>query len=183
MQATIRFFIEVFMWLAGFGVISVAVALGIAQFRDLPLANATATVLFPGIFVVWLPTVLVMTRLTRNVRRTDLWKVALSGCPVWMRRSLYTLILIGAAIFLFNVVLGGNRKDPPMIYFGAGHMFIFYGISFCILYSALHSPRLMSIQRCPNGHEISALDSFCPVCGSSITPARLAQQSNFDPGS
>jgi hypothetical protein len=38
-----------------------------------------------GIFVVWLPAVLAVQRLSRNVPRRDFWKAALRGCPRWMR--------------------------------------------------------------------------------------------------
>ena len=154
------------MYLAALGLISVLLALGLAFAGNLPLANAMAMLLFPGIFVVWFPTVLVMTRTTKGARQKDLWKIALSGCPPWMRTALYTLIGFGAALFLFNVVLGGNRKDLPMIYFSAGHMLVFYGVAFSALYSALHSPRLLIAQHCPAGHEVSPLDHFCPVCGA-----------------
>ena len=56
-----------------------------------------------------------------------------------------------------------------MIYFGGGHMFAFYGIAFCVLYSAHAKPDLMELRKCPNGHEISPTDSFCPDCGAATT--------------
>src|SRR5437870_7027920 len=37
--------------------------------------------LFIGIFVVWLPTVLLLNTLTRDFKQKDLWKAALRGCP------------------------------------------------------------------------------------------------------
>jgi hypothetical protein len=48
-----------------------------------------AWILHIGIFVVWLPAILVMNRLTREVPRKDIWKVALRGCPEWMRYMTY----------------------------------------------------------------------------------------------
>ena len=45
--------------------------------------------LFLGIFVVWLPTVLAMTRMTREFKQKDIWRAALRGCPLWMKRGLY----------------------------------------------------------------------------------------------
>jgi hypothetical protein len=38
-----------------------------------------------GIFVVWIPTVLVSQRLTSGVDRKDFWNAALRGCPAWMK--------------------------------------------------------------------------------------------------
>src|SRR5947209_8356058 len=45
-----------------------------------------------GIFVVWLPAVLVAGRMTRGGKQKDFWKNALAGCPKWMRNALYVLI-------------------------------------------------------------------------------------------
>jgi hypothetical protein len=38
-----------------------------------------------GIFMVWIPAVFAAIRLTRSARQRDFWKVALRGCPSWMR--------------------------------------------------------------------------------------------------
>jgi hypothetical protein len=40
-----------------------------------------------GIFVVWFPAVLVVSSMTGSPNRKDLWKIALSGYPLWMRRG------------------------------------------------------------------------------------------------
>ena len=40
-----------------------------------------------GIFLVWIPTVLVANNLSKDCRRSDFWKVALRGCPDWMKRE------------------------------------------------------------------------------------------------
>jgi Protein of unknown function (DUF3592) len=42
-------------------------------------------VLHGGIFVVWIPAILVGQRLVGNVNRKDLWKVGLKDSPDWMR--------------------------------------------------------------------------------------------------
>ncbi len=36
----------------------------------------------PTLFVVWVPAILVMNRLTRDFKQKDLWRAALRGCPV-----------------------------------------------------------------------------------------------------
>jgi hypothetical protein len=48
--------------------------------------------LFPGIFVVCLPTILFVNWLTRDFKQRDLWKAALRGCPTWMNTPRRTLL-------------------------------------------------------------------------------------------
>src|ERR1700757_3316875 len=66
------------------------------------LGKVAIRFLFPGIFVVWLPTVLLMNRLTRDFKQRDLWKAALRGCPAWMRTGLW--VVIGFVILAAFVV-------------------------------------------------------------------------------
>src|SRR5438552_1845715 len=42
-----------------------------------------------GIFPLWLPVVLIAMRMTNGAQRKDFWKVALSGCPPWMKYMTY----------------------------------------------------------------------------------------------
>jgi hypothetical protein len=66
-----------------------------------------------GIFVVWLPAVLVSTQLTRNFKRKDFWNAALRGCPPWMKYMVYGFL--GYAVLNFIVFLA---KAPPKGGFG-----------------------------------------------------------------
>jgi hypothetical protein len=124
-----------------------------------------------GIFVVWLPTVLVANRITRYTGRKDFWKVALAGCPVWMRRALY--IVIGYAIFNFIFFIYSTSGHPKpagaaplsVIRGFSGHWMIFYGVAFATLYSFIHAPHLFSERKCPQGHLASPTAKFCPECG------------------
>jgi len=68
------------MALAGIGLL-VSLVLYIASFAIPNLGPLAIKFLFPGIFIVWLPTVLLMNRLTRDFKQRDLWKAALRGCP------------------------------------------------------------------------------------------------------
>jgi hypothetical protein len=62
--------------------------LSIASFRAYSTLEKTAfRFLFPGIFVVWLPTILFTNLLTRDFKQKDLWKAGLRGCPAWMRTA------------------------------------------------------------------------------------------------
>ncbi len=121
--------------------------------------------LFVGIFVVWLPTVIVMNRTTRFASRKDLWKIALSGCPAWMRGALWTFCGFGALNFLY--FLSHQKAQQLFIRFAGGHLMMFYGIAFCVMYSALNAPELLNARLCINGHSVSPGDAFCPRCGVS----------------
>ena len=124
-----------------------------------------------GIFVVWIPTVLVSSRITRYSNRRDFWKTALAGCPPWMRRALY--IVFGYALLnfiLFIASTSGHPKPvgaaPPSVIRGfSGHWMVFYGAAFATLYSVTHAPYLLRERRCPQGHAVAPTARFCPECG------------------
>jgi hypothetical protein len=69
------------MMLAAVGILA-SCFLYIGSFATGPeLGRVASRFLFPGIFVVWLPTVLLMNWLARGFKPRDLWKAALRGCP------------------------------------------------------------------------------------------------------
>jgi hypothetical protein len=124
-----------------------------------------------GIFVVWIPTVLVSIRTTRYASRKDFWKVALSGCPPWMRKALYVLFAYAILNFILFMLTTTNAPHPagdapPSVVRGfSGHWMIFYAAAFATLYSAIHAPRLFRDRKCPNGHAVDPTAHFCPECG------------------
>jgi hypothetical protein len=124
-----------------------------------------------GIFVVWIPTVLVSIRTTRHANRKDFWKVALSGCPAWMRKAFYVLFAYAILNFILFMLTTTNGRQPagdapPSVVRGfSGHWMIFYGAAFATLYSAIHAPHLFRDRKCPNGHAVGPVVHFCPECG------------------
>jgi hypothetical protein len=67
----------------------------------------------PGVFVLALPTIFVMNRLTRDFKQRDVWRAALRGCPQWMRRAVW--IIIGYAwvgFFALPFLYGGGMESP-----------------------------------------------------------------------
>src|SRR6476659_9789789 len=89
-----------------------------------------------GIFVVWLPTVLVAARITGDTNRKDFWKVVLSGCPTWMRQGLCVLFAYAILnFFWFAFTTSGHLQQhgesPPSAIRGfSGHWMVFYGAAF-----------------------------------------------------
>jgi len=128
-------------------------------------------VLHIGIFVVWIPTVLVGKRITSGANNKDFWKVALAGCPAWMRHALSIVFVYGIVNFvIFMVSTGAHAKPtgtaPPAVVRGfSGHWMIFYGAAFATLYSAIHMPHPSRDRRCPRGHSVAPTARSCPECG------------------
>jgi hypothetical protein len=128
-------------------------------------------VLHGGIFVVFLPCVLLMQQMTKAVPQKDIWKAALRGCPQGMVYATYGFF--GYAFINFFVVFvlagGPDSQGSAQIARGfSGHWMAFYSVSFAVLYSALHVDRLDGSQTCVNGHTASPFASFCPECGATL---------------
>jgi hypothetical protein len=108
-----------------------------------------------GIFAVWLPTVLVATRITGDINRKDFWKVVLSGCPTWMRQTLYVLFAYAILNFIWSIFTSNGSSQPqgdpsPSVFRGfSGHWMVFYGAAFATLYSVFQSPDLLRQWKCP----------------------------------
>ena len=126
-------------------------------------------ILFSGIFIVWLPTVLLMNRLTRDFKQRDLWKAALRGCPGWMQKTLWVVWgYVFFAAFILPFLRGSNPGASPgsFLIFPAA----FYSTSFGVMYSVVNVDRFDASRRCLNGHAISPLAKFCQECGAPAAP-------------
>lgn len=127
-----------------------------------------------GIFVVWFPAVLVGQSVSRNVPRNDFWKVALLGCPDWMKTAMKGVIGYALANFLYFVVFQSPGRhaataDPATVRGFSGHWLVFYGAAFCVMYSVRRRPDLLKETRCPQGHPANPLLDYCGACGERVT--------------
>ena len=131
-----------------------------------------------GIFVVFIPTVLVAQKRVGKTNRKDFWTVVLRGAPEWMKYLLY--VCFGYAFVNFVWCLS---KLPPGHHTGttprewrlmSGHWMVFYLTAFAVLYATIATQpsggdgTLTAGPRgdhCANGHRISKGDSFCAICG------------------
>ena len=64
-----------------------------------------------GIFVVWLPAVLVAYRINRGRPQSELWKNVLSGVPKWMRYAVYVLFAYAIANFVLFFIFTASGPD------------------------------------------------------------------------
>jgi hypothetical protein len=166
-----------FMYLAGLGlVLSVIVHVSALLGTPSPLGEI-AWGLHIGIFIVWLPAVIVAMSLVKDFKQKDYWKAALRGCPKWMKNLTYFFFgyaILNFALFIILEIVSGNSKEsrsgtPPNVFRGfSGHWMVFYCAAMAILYSAIHVKEHDDARRCLNGHLVSPSAKFCEECGSKI---------------
>ena len=135
------------------------------------LVPGAAVWLFPGVFVVWFPTVIAANLLTRRSNRRDFWKIALRGAPKWMQYMVYASFVYAIINFVFFIVfVRGDARDTSETMFRvvSGHVLPFYAGALGILYSAIQIQKRGLIRRCPNGHEVSFLARYCEECGQPV---------------
>jgi hypothetical protein len=129
-----------------------------------------------GIFVVFLPAVVVSSQASRFGNRRDFWKLALAGCPPWMRYALYGLFAYAVINFVFFATNAsqhaapGSTAPPSVIRGFSGHWMAFYAAAFTILYSRIQAPELFLKRHCASGHLVAPTARFCPECGQAVPP-------------
>jgi hypothetical protein len=161
------------MVLSALGVLASFVVFLAGMGGNLGIEKGFLRILFPGIFIVWVPTVLLMNRSTRDFKQRDIWKAALRGCPAWMRMALWVVVGLVFAAF-FAPFLWGSRPEA----FPAGFLLVpavFYSVSFCVMYSTLHMEAFDAGRQCLNGHRISPLAKFCEECGAPAAPEGMQE--------
>jgi len=153
----------------GFGVMLVVHVASL--FGNTYLFGRTIALLGPGVFVVFLPTIFVMNRLTRDFKQKDLWRATLRGCPQWMCRTVYGIFLYCWAGFFVLPLLYGGGTDANTARILSGVLLAFYLIPLAVMYSATHVERFDEGRRCLNGHRVSPLAKFCEECGAPVAPS------------
>ncbi len=179
-----RYLVKPVLALSAFGfLLSLVAHVSARAGTDLKLGNGVF-VLHGGIFLVWLPAMLIAMRLGRGKAGTwgfgfSSWKQVLSGCPRWMT---YLLIALFAYVFLnFFLFMGkvqpqSSPTDPasPEVIRGfSGHWLLFYYAAFAIAYSAFKKPELLANATCSKGHRALPTDKFCSECGSPVAVAKV----------
>jgi len=129
-----------------------------------------------GIFVVWLPAVLVQSKQSGSWKtRTSMREMA-PGAPKWLNAVVgffFLYAFINFAIFFFNAPAGKRQgpDTPPEVWRGfSGHWMLFYSAALAMLYSAAKS--VSSVSRCVNGHPLPPGAAVCSLCGQPATPFR-----------
>jgi hypothetical protein len=124
-----------------------------------------------GIFIVWLPAVLMAQRLSKDFPQKDMWKATLRGCPPWMRKALYILFgYVFLSFFLFIALDSTSGNEANTIRGFSGHWLIFYFAAYAILYSAIQVSENENDRRCKSGHLLEPNDKYCRQCGEYAGP-------------
>jgi hypothetical protein len=127
-----------------------------------------------GIFIVWIPAVLMSQRYTRDFKQRDWWKAALRGCPTWMKYMTYSFFGYAIVNFIIFMVImqsmgkGTTGNDASQFRGFSGHWMAFYSAGLSILYSATKTESFDKSRKCRNGHAVSPLAKFCAECGAAI---------------
>jgi len=135
-----------------------------------PFVGEQSFVPMAGLFAVWIPAVLIAQRLEGPSRMNFSWKRLLSGCPAWMRYAAFGLFVYAFVNFFIAIGMAPGSEHGT-VRISSGHWMLFYGMAFCIFYSAWRQPRLLARFRCPAGHDVAPGDSYCPRCGLPISAA------------
>lgn len=140
-----------------------------------PLGTYTG-LLVVGIFIVWLPTVIVAGRLGAQVKQKHFWKAVLRGCPEWLRRAVYLSAAYAGFNFTRYAMLADDGRRPQIgeqwsatqTWFTTGHLMVFYCVALAVLYSATHTASRDAGRRCAKGHLVGPLAQYCEECGSPV---------------
>jgi len=130
-----------------------------------------------GIFPLWIPVVFISQKMMNGANRKDFWKIALSGCPPWMRYMTYGFFIYAFVNFAYFFVLTathphtkqiGAAVPADVVHGFSGHWMAFYSAGLAVLTTAYRRGLSNLQRRCPNGHEIGWNDNFCPTCGLAV---------------
>jgi hypothetical protein len=173
--------LPIFMYLAGLGLI-LSVIVHVSSLLGMPSPFGEITwYLHIGIFIVWIPAVIVCQKLVKDFPQKDYWKAALRACPTWMRNMAYFFFgyaILNFCIFIISDSLSGgaakNHGDTLSreVRGFSGHWMIFYSMAMAILYSAIHVEENDDTRRCINGHPVSPSANYCEKCGATIMQQR-----------
>jgi hypothetical protein len=163
-------FIWIFISLAAFGLLlSLWVHIN-ALLGRVVIPDEYFFALHAGVFVVFIPAVLVQNAIFRRPARQSDWKVPLRFAPPWMLYMVYAFFayaFLNFAIFIAHTTSyrGAHVGTPPPVWRGfSGHWMLFYSAALAILYSVSQSGNATGT--CANGHRFSSAYSACPQCGS-----------------
>lgn len=167
-------FLIPFMALAALGFVCSALVHLCALAGVVPPGGNAVFALHGGIFVIWVPVMILVMRISRGRRGMMSWMDQLSGCPVWMRWLI--LALFAYAVLNFFLAFGGqisghedNEANAPSTLRGfSGHWMAFYAAGFGVMLTGYRKPWMLRAAKCPAGHKITHDQRFCATCGTAL---------------
>lgn len=169
MASTLKYWAWPAVMLSGMGLVaSLVVHVGTLLGRSNLFGDKVFALHF-GTFVVWIPAVFAVHRLTKDFQRRDDWRAALRGCPRWMKNvtiGFFVYALVNFAIFLFLTANKDTRTAELRAF--SGNWMFFYAAAIAVLYSAMHPGVLEQSGRCLGGHRVPPLATYCEQCGAPV---------------
>jgi hypothetical protein len=137
--------------------------------------------LMSGIFPVFVPAMMMVSKLMYGASKKDAQKLIYSGCPSWMKtadRLFRYYAMLSFVIFLIIpfVSLGWFVSLGPMRAFSilaTSYGMLFYFVSLAAAITVYQKGFENLHFRCPNGHIVGYSDSFCSTCGALIDAPRI----------
>lgn len=166
-------FLPILLALASVGLVASFVVHVLSLLGILPATGGFTWLLHGGIFIVWIPAVILMQQLLpQKYNPKDIWKIALRGCPRWVEKAIMGLGYYAMAnfiLFMFSAQKSRqlDGESSEMFRGFSGHWMIFYAAAAAIFYSALNARD--EERRCPQGHPVSLLAKFCEECGLPVS--------------
>jgi len=125
-----------------------------------------------GIFVVALPTILLMRRITDATRPKDLWKLLKVASPPWLRTLSSASGIYFVLIFIVFAVVhkgpepaGAPMSRTTLVMFSSGWLGFYTNLT-AYIHAGL---RVESMRlRCPNGHSVNPSSRYCEECGNPV---------------
>lgn len=171
--AFLRFAARVLIVLATVGAVAslVGLTLGYAGVREMPAALAAllGILLVPTLAGLFVVSVGGLGELPHKQRT----KMMYTGCPPWLRRLVYGLMIFGAVSLFGRFALEARGLAPaldvgfPSVTFSSFGLIVFSSgvgqmVSFLVLRARLDA------SRCPRGHPVPLGARFCPTCGEAV---------------
>jgi len=155
-----------FLILAAVGFVLSVIVHCLSIFGVNPPGGDIVFFLHVGIFIIWLPAVMLNQRHGKDF---------LDRTPRWMRNAMTVLGAYAILNFGYFIVTSPrkgsaeanrNPASPKVVRGFSGHWMIFYGAGFSMLWCSWKERRAALERRCPNGHAVPQLVPCCPTCGA-----------------
>jgi hypothetical protein len=161
--------------LAALGFIASA-AVNLSFWLGRPLLPEFHNYLFSGIFVVHIPTVLVMIAMSQRHQQARSWKELLRGTPAWVAPVLYVVAAYAGVNFFLGFFGLFDVSGDNFFRIGSSHAMAFYAAGFAVNLAAFLRRGEPAPAPCARGHTMPPEASFCPQCGA----ARSAENRDRD---
>ena len=172
--AFVRLILPPFLSLAALGFLASLATHLLALAGSLPPGGNAVFGLHLGIFVLWIPGVLLGLRVNWVQRSRGAWRNVLAGCPTWMRYVtaglfVYAIVNFFLAFAEVDARPGDDDALSSAVLRGfSGHWMLFYGVAFAVLYSVYRKPELLRCDPRPSSPRLSVLTDpdSCGVLGA-----------------